>query len=100
MPSMQQLLNASYIHVPWQRSMSALLSENAVKVCVLQTIDTNSRDLGCKPPETVVDHSSYGAVEWKMPSKPTTNTSSVLVPHIPYALVGSSAHCLHSDPSK
>ena len=38
------------IHVPWQRSMAALLRENAVKVCVLQPIDTNARDLGSKPP--------------------------------------------------
>jgi hypothetical protein len=44
----QQRTNAFYIHVPWQRSMAALLRENAVKVCVLQTIDTNSRDLGSK----------------------------------------------------
>jgi hypothetical protein len=40
--------NAFYVHVPWQHSIAALLRENAVKVCVLQTIDTNSRGIGSK----------------------------------------------------
>jgi hypothetical protein len=61
-----QRTNAFYIHVPWQRSMAALLRENAVKVCVLQTIDTNSRDLGSKLP--ILSRSRIASLHANMPS--------------------------------